>query len=238
MKKKLILAILIFCLIMSNYTTAQVLEDGYYYSPKLKKGKILKWENTGQPVMWQPEINLLINEQVATSPYLTKIKIIQDIPDEPLDGSPFAGEITDYFKIDIGGSELPDYDVEETLGYYIIPYLFVKYGNSSSIYDFYSERIDNPLFNESYLEHKNGNTIFNYTIFWEAEPSEYDWSFEIIVNDETGIVKKYSSYTFGKLFEHNYIGGINLTNYEFTTFIFVIIGIPILYVLRKKKRKI
>jgi len=233
MKKKYILVFIFLSLLMNTIFT-QALSDGYYYSPKLKKGKVLKWETKGTLAMWQPKTPSTKLTLTQPDPILIEIEVLKNIPDEPIDNS----DLDEYFLMYRDGTPLSSYDVEETLGLYIMPYLFVEDGVSSNVYDFFTSKLPlcYTLSEECILEHEDGNTIYG----WNITADEEYWFYEIIVHDDTGIVKKYTSdmqLTYSRMyFEHNYIGGIYLADYDFKPFLFVLMIISLSCAVRKRKR--
>lgn len=223
MKKRDSLIIVLFITLLCNFVVVNADIESNYFSTKLKEGKVLEWEESFHFISLERE-----NET-----YLVEIEVIQDIPDFAIDHD----FLYRYFNLSRNGTvEEERYIITNSIPRFILP---IKYVEGLSVFSLYEHYVNASEEYQNYtVEQKKGFVEVNGTLGYNSNFIQ----FELIVHEETGIVKyRKSTYMLNELnyiVEISYLGGINLTNYHFVLIPFVLIGITIISKIARKKRKI
>ncbi len=210
--------ILLFCNIM--VVNAEI--ETNYFSPKLKKGKVLEWE----------ESNNFFTPEIENETYLVEIEIIQDIPDFAIDHD----FLYRYFNLTINGTLVEErYIITALIPRYILP---IKYVEGLSIISLYEHYLNiSGEYQDYSVEQNEGDIVVNGTRVGNATYLQ----FELIVHEKTGIVKyrktQYIFSEFNFIIEVIFLGGINLINTDFTVVLFVLIEMPLIIKLARSKKK-
>jgi len=227
LRNSIIISILI--LLFCNILVVNAETETSYFSPKLKEGKVLEWE----------ESIYLITPIRENENYLVEIEVIQDIPDFAIDHD----FLYRYFNLTINGTlEEERYVITGLIPRYILPIKYVEGLSTISLYEHYLN-ISGEYQNYS-VERKGEDVEIYGTRIGNATYLQ----FELIVHEKTGIVKyrktQYIFSEFNLIIEITYLGGINLIdtdsnliNIDFVVVLFVLIGMPLIIKLAQSKKK-
>lgn len=216
---------LLFCNIM--VVNAEIKTS--YFSPELKEGNVLEWE----------ESIYLITPLRENENYLVEIEVIQDIPDFAIDHN----FLYRYFNLTINGTlEEERYIITGLIPRYILPIKYVDGLSTISLYEYYLN-ISGEYQNYS-VERKGGDV----EVYGTREGNATYRQFVLIVHEKTGIVKYRQTHDifgeFNLIIKVTYLGGINLINTDsnlintdFVVVLFVFTGMPIIIKLARSKRK-
>ncbi|MHA1552339.1 MAG: hypothetical protein ACTSQC_10395 [Candidatus Heimdallarchaeaceae archaeon] len=225
MKKLSSFIIIVLLLILGNFAESNGYSDTFYFSTKLKEDNVLEWE----------ESLSLFSPRRENDTYLVEIAIIQDIPDVAL-GRDFFYR---YFNLTVNGTTHEDrYYINSLVTYYIAPTKYVDGLITRTLYEHYLNK--SGEYQNFTLEQDEGYIEVNGTL----TADDFYSRFEFIVHEKTGIVKyRYQHFVannFDFIREITYLGGMRLVSSEFTMVPLVLLGIPIIgtVIRRRKKRKI
>ena len=169
---------------------------------------------------------------------IVEITIVQDIPDTAID----YDFLYEYFNVLINGEEYTNYmDYKYYLPNYLYPVTYVDGSSTTPLYEYLDEfLLDYTGESSNYTLQRNEGTI-------EANgnkivPGFYQ-VFELSVHEQTGIVE----YSFTKnIFDDGdqdytinvtYIGGMLSVNSDFAIVSIALLGIPIIGLIVRRKRK-
>ncbi|MHA1552338.1 MAG: hypothetical protein ACTSQC_10390 [Candidatus Heimdallarchaeaceae archaeon] len=228
MKWKNVLLILFLLLILSNFTAVSLESDANYFSTELKEGKVLSWERYVHDFSPGGENTLEIIE----------IEIVQDIPDTPIN----YDLLYQYFNYSSNGETLNELiNLKYILPEFIYAVVYVDGSSTLSLYEYLDE------FFLDYIGEPSNYTIEQNQDYIEVNGSKIVTGFysvlELRIHEETGIVKHAYAHNIFDDGDQDYtinvtfIGGMNLANSEFTMVPIVLIGIPIIGVIVRRKRK-
>ena len=223
-----LIAILFFLLMISSFTVVSLEAEVNHFSTELKEGKVLSWE------YYVHDFNPL-KENVLD---IIEITIMQDIPDTAID----YDLLYQYFNVSINGEEYKDYiDYKYLVPYFLYPTAYVVDNSTLPLYEYLDD-----------FFHDYTGTSSNYTIQRNKGNIEVNGHkivpdfyqiFELNIHEQTGVVRH--------SFNHNifddgdqdytinvtYLGGMKLVNNAFTIVPIVLLGIPLISTIIRRKRK-
>lgn len=218
--KKLLPAVLLL-IILSTFNAVNAQGDVNYFSTKLKEGEILEWTSVTNLVYPEPE-NFTDNIEIT---------VLQDIPDQPID----YDFLYRYFTISISGETQDDWMTTMILTTFIYPILYLVGIEKYTLYEHFLELTE--TYPDLKIEQKRGDVI----VIGNLTSEDFFQSLELIIHEKTGIVREKTSHTITDTYEiiseMVFVGGMNLVESEFTCVIFVLIGIPLIYIRNQRKRK-
>lgn len=220
--QKLIVTVLLIS-VLSNVTSSEIYTFGYYFSSEFKEGAILKWNR---------EVNHKLPEPAEISMDYFEVTILQDITNTSMG----YDNMYEFFSISKNGEVYSDSIVNRTLSYFIYPIILVIHDISYPLYEYF-QMIKEEVFPDLQFERKLGNIIIinNQTL------KDGFYFSDIKIHEETGIVRKSTTQLVedGNVWITNieYKGGVSLVRGEFRIVIFVLIGIPLVYIKNQRKRK-
>ena len=230
MKSRRSLSIIFLLFIFCNFIVVNAETKANYYSTKLKEGKVLKWEES---------ICFISPERINITNFV-EITIIQDIPDFVIDHD----FLYRYFNATINGTiieenrySLPHYALNSLIRSYIYPIRYVYGLSTLSLYEHYLN-ISGDYQNFT-LEQNEGNLEVNGTL---TDGDDYI-RFENVIHEKTGILRYrnnlYMLNEINFIIEIVYLGGMNLVSSDFTIVTIVLLGIPFVgTIFRRKIKKI
>ncbi|MBY9000338.1 MAG: hypothetical protein KGD64_05455 [Candidatus Heimdallarchaeota archaeon] len=220
--KKVILAVILI-IVVSNFAYAQDRADGEYFSSKLTAGSILYWDDI---------FSTLIPDQETFDPVHITLTILQDVPDEPITILNYEN----YFNITYNDLYYTSWTILQEL---IVPNLYVQNEKSSTIHEYYVATYGES--EEHEVEHSFGNTELTHIALY----INHEFTIVTKIDDETGIIRERTlnlkTYNGDDVVSENqyttiYKGGIELANAETSTVILVLIGIPLVYIIRRRRK--
>ncbi|MCG3260268.1 MAG: hypothetical protein H7644_11005 [Candidatus Heimdallarchaeota archaeon] len=218
--KKLLPAVLLL-FILSNFNAVNAQGDVNYFSTKLKEGAILEWTTVTNIIYPEPE-NITNNIEIT---------VLQDIPDQPID----YDFLYRYFTISISGEIQDDWMTKMILPTFIYPILYLEGIEKYTLYEHFLEGYEE--YPDMKIEQIRGNVI----VKGNATFGDIFLSLELIIHEKTGIVREKTSHyitdTSEFIVKTQYIGGMNLVKGEFIIAIFVVIGIPLIHIIIRKRKK-
>ena len=218
--KKLLPAVLLL-FILSNFNVVNAQGDVNYFSTKLKEGEILEWTIVTNIVSPEPEN---ITDTI-------EITVLQDIPDQPID----YDFLYRYFTISISGETQDDWMTTMILPTFIYPILYLEGIEKYTLYEHFLELSE--AYPDLKIEQKRGDAI----VIGNLTSGDFFQSLELIIHEKTGIVREKASHTITDTYEIIYeivfIGGMNLVESEFISIIMVFIGIPLIHIIIRKRKK-
>lgn len=218
--KKLLPAVLLL-IILSTFNAVNAQGDVNYFSTKLKEGEVLEWTSVTNLVYPEPE-NFTDNIEIT---------VLQDIPDQPID----YDFLYRYFTISISGEIQDDWMTTMILPTFIYPILYLEGIEKYTLYEHFLEGYEE--YPDMKIEQKRGDVI----VIGNLTSGDVFLSLELIIHEKTGIVRERTSHYISDTSEFisktQYIGGMNLVEGEFIIAIFVLIGIPLIYIRNQRKRK-
>ena len=228
MKLKNIFLSLFFLFMISSFTVVSLEADANHFSTDLKEGKVLSWEYYLHDFTLNAE-NVLDN---------IEIRIVQDIPNTTVN----YDLLYQYFNISINGEEYKEYiDYQYYLSSFIYPVSYVVGNSTVPLYDYLDDFfLDYTGESSNYTVERDKGDI--KVIGHKIIPSFYQ-IFELNIHEQTGVVQhSFNHNTFDDgdqdyTINVTYLGGMRLVNSEFTIVPIVLLGIPLIGAIIRRKRK-